>query len=160
MSEISLPTLTIRYEGPFNYQGLIDMLYNWFAQRGWEIHEGKAVNTGDERELKWTAGIDVTEYIHYDFTLNFLFKDFGEQQGADGSTVQKSRFYVEIESKLTTDWQGKFGGSKFKEKLGKWYESWVYDTELNNIYTDKLEKLSWQLYDDIKAFLNMESKLS
>lgn len=159
-----MPMHTIRFEGSFDYYGLFEMLYRWFSERMWSVTESKAVHSasggGADREIKWKAGVKATEYIEYEIGLNFLFKEFKPaEKDSTGKQLYHARFFIEIEGAMTTDWQGIFEQkSGVSKKLGKWYEGYVNGAEIGALWEDKLYYTILQLYNDIKTFLNMESR--
>lgn len=160
-----MPMQVLRYEGYLDYPGLLNMMYSWLILRDWDVDETKAVHApkplGADREIKWKCQINESDYVRFNVAISMIFHELRQEEvkvNGEKKQTYHSRFYIEIESEVETDWQEKFKGSKFKEKLGKWYDSFVYGEEIGGIWEDKLYYTTLKFYDEIKRYLNMESR--
>ncbi len=165
MAPISLPPITLRYSGLFDFDGMYAAIIDWAKNYGYlwleKSYKHKVLGpSGAEMEFEWEMTKNVTEYISYKITLTVHTWDTMEVEvDVDGKKkkLTNSRLYIVMEGKLETDWQKKFAKSKFAQRLGRWYEK-VFGPNLEGIYADQLYYRIWNLHALLKKFFDLQSK--
>lgn len=160
------PIITLRYTGLFDFDGLYAAVIDWAKNYGYQWHETSYKHkvprpTGAEQELEWQITKKVTDYLH--FQVNFSIHTWDQKEvevDIDGKkkSLTDARIYLIMKGKLTYDWQGRFAGSRFAEKLGKWYYQYVAKKEVESVYYDQLYYRMWNLHAILKKYFDMQTK--
>lgn len=165
MSSLPLPQITLRYEGPFDFDGMYAAIIDWAKNYGYlwleTVYKHKVPSPkGAELEFLWEMTKNVTEYISYKITFTVHTWDTTEVEiTVDGKkkTLTNSRIHLLIEGKIETDWQKRFSGNKFAQKLGGWYEK-LMGKNIEAIYWDQLYYRIWNLHALLKKYFDLQSK--
>ena len=164
MADAKLPSITLRYNGLFDFDAMYAMIIDWAKNYGYMWHERTYKHKvpspkGAEQEFVWQMTKDVTEYVHHDIMFSVHMWDLTEVQvEIDGKpkSLSNARLYIVISGTLKSDWQGKFKGSKLAEKLGQWFGK-ISEKEMDS-YTDALYYRVWNLQALMKKYFDMQSK--
>ena len=157
--------LIIQYKGVFDFDGLYKMMHAWIVNKRLTFHEERykdKVSTpfGNELEIKWNAERKVTEFIKEYIKIEFHLWDFAEVEVIkEGKKVKmnKARMEIKFFAELELDYNKKFSGSTFNQKLGKFYlEKVIYwDWRIRN--ANALEYSVYDLHAKVKKYLNMNT---
>lgn len=156
-----LRSLTLRYEGLFDFQGVYDKLTGFFLSRNydyiekvWKEKEGSPI--GREITVKFGPEKKVGEYIKYKYKGEWKSIDVHDVDVIkNGQTIklQHARFYINVQGEIDIDWQ-KMG--KKHHKLAHFFNKHVMQREIDEEYAPQLLFESQRLLDEMKEFLNME----
>lgn len=160
-----LPKITVKYDGLFDFDGLYEAVVDWAKNYGYKWHESDFKHKvpsprGAEHEFKWVLEKKVTGFIQYNIILAFLLRDMIEVEVEVGGSKRKltqARISVIIDGNLAYDWQGRFSGNKFAEKLGLWYSK-IMMGDIETKYLDPLYYRIWGLHSLIKKYFDMQTK--
>ncbi len=166
MEEAPVPKYTVRYTGLFDFDALYAAIIDWAKNYGYlwhEIYYKHKVPTplGAEQQFQWELTKKVTEYIHYKIRMTVHIWDMLEmdvETNGRKKSLTSGRMYIIIEGKLGLDWANQFGGSRFAQKLGKWYAGFVYKKEIESVYWDQLHYRVINLQTMIKKYFDMQTK--
>ena len=164
MGEAGLPKITLKYDGLFDFEGLYAAITDWAKNYGFLWHESDYKHkvpspNGAEQEMKWVIEKKVTDYIEYQITFDVHIWDMQEleiEQDGEKKPVLKGRIYIIIKGKMVYDWQKKFAGSKFAEKLGDWYNK-IMQRDIES-KLDPLYYRMWNLHAVIRKYFDMQAK--
>ncbi|MEK6969133.1 MAG: hypothetical protein AABW48_01765 [Nanoarchaeota archaeon] len=164
MSDVPLPKITLKYDGLFDFEGLYAAITDWAKNYGFLWHESDYKHkvpspNGAEQEMRWIIEKKVTDYIQYEITFDVHLWDMQEleiEQDGLKKPIVKARIYIIIKGKMIYDWQNKFGGSKFAEKLGDWYNQIMHKDIDSKI--DPLYYRMWNLHAIIRKYFDMQAK--
>jgi hypothetical protein len=163
MTTHTLPPVYVRYTGVFDFDALYATIVTWCKDKGYEWQEEtfkhKVPNSeGAEQELKWIAQKIVTDYIQHKIKMAVHIWEITEVESKKKKKLTKARFELIIVGSLITDWQKKWGKSKFSKFLGKVYEERIIRREIEGVYADNLWYRLWDLHAVIKKFFGMQTK--
>ena len=164
MPDTPTPRATIRYSGLFDFDGLYAAVIDWAKNYGYKWHEVDFKHkvpspSGAEQEWKWRLMKDVNEFIHFDilFTVHsWDLQDVVVEYEGKKKNLTKGMIYIWIDGKLTHDRTKRFGGSKFKEWMGKTYAK-IYDPEISE-YWDTLHYRILNLHSILKKYFEMQTQ--
>lgn len=164
MSDVPLPKITLKYDGLFDFEGLYAAITDWAKNYGFLWHESDYKHkvpspNGAEQEMRWIIEKNVTDYIQYEITFDVHMWDMQEleiEQDGLKKPIVKARIYIIIKGKMVYDWQEKFSGSKFTEKLGDWYNKIMQKDIESKI--DPLYYRMWNLHAIIRKYFDMQAK--
>src|SRR3989338_8224351 len=165
MGNLETPRVTLQFNGLFDFDGMYAAIIDWAKNYGYMWNELDYKHkvpspTGAEQEFKWMMTKDVTHYIQYQILLTVHMWDLLEVQvDADGKkkTLSNGRLYIWFNGSMTYDWQGRFKGSPFFEKLGKWYYS-LNKKEMEGGYYDTLYYRMLNLHAIVKKYFDMQGQ--
>jgi hypothetical protein len=158
------PWLTeIKYQGVWDQMGLLKLIYKWLRDYHMRVvekaYKHKVPNPfGEEDELKWEAERKINWYIRSIIGLEIHtwgVKDIEVVQGGKKVKLQEGRVQIVITYKLETDWNKRFGKSKFGETLKKFYERLIIRQYIDNIWEDQQHYHIYKLQRVIKEYLGM-----
>jgi len=155
----------IRYQGLYDFDGMYAAVTDWAKNYGYMWHEATYKHKvpspkGAEQEMVWDMKKKVTVFIHFNILLQVRLDEMTEVE-VDSGTGQKrlltnGRIRMTITPKLTYDWQNKFKGSKFLDKLLEKYRNLT--GVVDDVYIDQLYYRAWNLQALIKKYFDMQSK--
>ncbi len=166
MGKYERPQITLRYNGLFDFDGLYSAVVDWAKNYGYRWHEKTYKHKvpsprGAEQELEWNLSKKVTNYISYDIVFTIHSWDQTEVEvEVDGKkkSLTNARLYIIMQGTLVYDWQNRFAGSKFVQKLGEWYVNLVYKKETESLYFDQLYYRMWDLHAVMKKYFDMQTQ--
>jgi hypothetical protein len=160
--------IRIRYRGPYDYDGLIELIRNYFGEVAIDTRKEpkfkyKTGGGGAEAEFKFTGDRKITHYIKFYLTVTGHFYnvkrkevviDGEKRRGTDG------KLEITIVGEVELDYADSFDKNK---KLDKWMQE-VLDADgtglqfEDNKATGKkyVQKVLLTLDSKIKSFLKME----
>ena len=159
-------TLTVRYVGIFDFEGLYRLMVDWFKKRRYWFHEHTykykvPLPTGAELEIKWYAEKNITDYFREKINVEFHIWDYTEVevlQNGVKKELAKARMDIKITGELILDWQDKFEGSKFKKLVRDFYNYHIIRKKVETIWHDEVHYRDLKLQTLIKEYLDMEAK--
>ncbi|MBS3126728.1 hypothetical protein J4228_01030 [Candidatus Woesearchaeota archaeon] len=166
MAKESLPQITLRYNGLFDFDGLYAAVVDWAKNYGYKWHEKDYKHkvpspAGAEQELTWEITKNVTEYIAHRILFTVHIWDLTEVQvDVNGKTksLSSARIYIIINGTLVYDWQQAFEkGSKFAQMLGQWYRK-LKAKDVESVYIDTLYYRIWNLHALLKKYFDMQTQ--
>ena len=161
-----VPKYEVRYSGLFDFDGLYAAVIDWGKNYGFMWHEIYYKHkvprpTGAEQQFKWQLTKKVSGYLSHKIDFLVHIWDMLEVE-VDVNGVKKpltsGRIYIKISGTLIMDWQDKFTGSGFKEKLGHWYRHFVYRKEVEAIYWDQLHYRIIDMQTILKKYFDVQAK--
>ena len=164
--EVGLGTLFIRYKGVFDWEGLYNVMRNWFKEREYDFLERRykhKMRPGGlaEIEINWEAWRDATEYVRNWIKVYFHIWDYKEVDVIKNNKkmkLAKGRMYITITPSLELDYENRWEGSFFKRKLRDFYNRFLYRVEIESIWSDKLWYNCNKLHQLTKRYLGMEAE--
>ncbi|MEK6874284.1 MAG: hypothetical protein AABX52_00885 [Nanoarchaeota archaeon] len=158
---------TIRFNGIVDLSGLFKIMRDWLVDHEYEFYEktfkSKAYPEGIKKELEWTAGKDVTDYIRYTidiYIVAFNIMDVEVIRNGKKAKLTSCRLVIELKGKVEMDPYNRFGGSKFLQNLQDWYHRYIIKRDILFIYADGFYYHALKLHRIIKEYLEFETKTS
>ncbi len=164
--EAPLNKHVIKYNGIFDLDSLYKMIYEWFMDRGYYFEETgykhKVPNpSGAEDEVTWSGWRKTTEYMREWVTVYFFFwgkRDVEVIKEGKKVKLTKSRMLIELDGRIELDYQKRWEQSQFGQYLRDFYHKYIVKKELESIWWDRLYYIMLKLHNEIKEFLDMQSK--
>jgi hypothetical protein len=162
----NVPKYEVRYSGLFDFDGLYAAVIDWGKNYGYMWHEIYYKHkvprpTGAEQQFRWDLTRKVTNYLSHKIVFIVHIWDMLEVE-VDVNGIKKpltsGRIFIKIQGTLITDWQNKFEGSKFKQKLGHFYRHFVYGKEVEAIYGDQLHYRVIDMQTILKKYFDVQTK--
>ena len=165
VNKVALNTITLRYSGLFDFDGMYAAITDWAKNYSFIWHETDykhkvPSSAGAEQELKWVMEQDVTEYVNYKIVIEVHIWDMLDVEvDVEGKkkSLANARLYLLITPTVTFDYAKLFAGSKFVEKLGKWYYRLLHK-DLEGKHIDGLWYRTFNLQALIKKYFDLQSK--
>lgn len=161
---IEMRPVILQYTGLFDFDGMYAALIDWAKNYGYHWHERvykhKVPDVGAEQEFVWMMTKKATEFVHFKIELNVHTWDMQDVDVAvEGKkkALTNVRMLMRITGMLTLDWQKRFGGSKFREFLGRTYYK-LLKKDFESVYYDMLYYRIWNLHAVLKKYCDMQSK--
>lgn len=154
-------TVTLRYQGLFDFEGLYGALISFFTSKEYDYieklwKEKEASPEGREITVKMAPEKKVTEYIMHVYAIEWKSIDVHPVEIVrNGKPVKliHARFHIIIKAELNVDWQSLGDTSP---KLGAFWKDHVFKRELWGVYYPNLQMEAQQLMDHLKQYLHME----
>lgn len=155
----------IRYRGIFDFAGLYKLMHDWLTERQFDFTETKYKHKLDdagraEIEIYWDCWRRLDDYIKYWIYVKFHFWDFKEveviREGKKKKLVE-GRMHISLWSEVEMDYQNNWR-TKFRRMLLDFYHKYVVVKDIEVHHTDSNYYRTLKLNDEIKKFLDMESK--
>ncbi len=165
MKEDPFPPITLRYHGLFDFDGLYAAVIDWAKNYGYMWHE-KAYKhkvpspKGAEQEFEWEMVSNVNVYTKYKITISIHSWELNEvevEEAGKKRVLTNGRIYMVIVSSVEFDWQKKFEGSRFLQRLGVLYNKLLWKDFDYYVY-DTLYYRVWNLHALLKKYFDMQSK--
>ena len=165
-SKLPIPSITLRYKGVFDLDGLYAAVTSWAKNYEFLWHERDykhkvPVPAGAEQEMKWDLSRKVTDYISYSISMAVQIWDLKEiqvEENGKKKRLSNARIQININGVVISDWQKIFGKGKFAGKLGNWYEKVFIKSDLEGRYWDPLYYRIWNLHAILKKYLEMQGQ--
>ena len=156
----------IKYRGIFDIQGLMRAMQQWIVNQGYEFHEVSVkykvpTPLGAEPEFGWWAWRKVNEYIKFHIDVYFHYWEVKDVEVIRNGKKEKSTraaVQIEIRGRTELDWQNRFGGSRFSQALGDFYNRYIIRKDLDLYWTDQLYYRLYKLHKVAKDYLEFETK--
>lgn len=153
--------MTLSYEGLFNLYELFQMIDTWLRKKGFDKREKRnnefISETGKDIEVVLEPWKKVSDYINMKFKIDIHFSEVKEViVEKDGAKIRlnKGRAVIVIDGWLETDYEG-----AWQSRPDYFFLRTIVDKFVYKIYNDKYEKmindLGVEVFNEIKAFLNM-----
>ncbi|MBD3209221.1 hypothetical protein GF367_02270 [Candidatus Woesearchaeota archaeon] len=149
----------IRYKGVFDWEGLYRLCRLWIEDNRYKFQEKRYKHKGDELEIDLTGERRIDEMHKQHLYVYFHIWHLRDIEIAEGTKTLKRNtglVHVEIWGSIEVDYSGRFEGSKFKEKLKKWWMI-IRKKEFLGTYIEPFTKTLFDLHTKIKTFLNMST---
>ena len=160
---VSIPRITLRYNGLFDLDGLYSAVVDWSKNYGYRWHEvdykHKVPGKGAEQEMKWLINKKINEYVEFQvlFTIHMWDMIEVEVEGAQ-KNLSNARFYIHMDGKISYDWQKSLKkAGKFGKFLGKWYHQRLLKRDME-AYIDVLYYRMWNIHAILKKYFDMQTK--
>ncbi len=155
----------IKKRGRIDLNHVFNEIKNWLEDNDFEFHE-KAIKQkerpeGTKLESLWWACKDMTEYVRYHVDLLFIITNITPVEvvkEGKKSVVQDCRFQVELKGRIELDWQKRFKGSRFLQKLQDFYHNYIIKKDILFHWGDQLEYRLLKLHRLIKDVLDFETR--
>ena len=163
---VSPNRMIIRYRGLFDYDGLYNVMVQWFKQRGFWFHERTYKHKvptalGAEQEIEWTAEKEITDYYKFEYNVKWHLWEITEvevvKEGVK-KVLTNARLEIKLDGTLSIDWEKRFGTSTFWTFVRDWYHKYIIRKEIETIWYDTFYYRLQRLHKVIKDFLDMEAK--
>ncbi len=165
-TEINARTLTIRYRGLFDFDGLYNVIVQWMKARRFWFHETKYKHKvsspfGAEQEITFTGDKKVTDFYAHAITIDLHLWDMTEvevvQKGIK-KTLTNARMQIDIQGTLSLEYEKRWEVSTFWMAVRDWWMKYIMRREVESIYYDEIYYRTYRLHNVIKKFLDMEAK--
>ena len=166
MGKTEVPTMTIRYDGLFDFDELYAAIVDWAKGYNYIWHEPTYKHKvpskkGAEQEYKWVMVKKVTDYIRYHIKLEVHVWDLKEIEVKDQGKVKilsNAHLYINMSGSVEHDWQKRFGKKKiFGQNMGELYFKLVGQGKSAEHF-DILYYRMLNLQALIKKYFNMQTK--
>ena len=161
------PVSNIRFKGVFDYDGLMQMVYDWMNNRRFKIiekvYKHKGGSSGWELERELEGSRKVTDYIKYVITVAVHAWDAKEVEVIkDGKKMKmhKGRLEVKMSIGIELDYAARWESSEAMEKVRNFFHNVIIKKEIAFKHADPLYYSMLALHTDIKKFLGMEGATS
>ena len=162
MEKVTLPKLTLRYEGIFDWDGLYAAIVDWAKMNSYKWVEKSFKHKvpspeGAEEEIEWILETKATEYLKYSINLTvhtWNMMDVDVDVNGKKKKLTSTKLYIILEPTLSYDWQNRFQGSKLLKKLSYWY----FNLSGGVNHWDTLYYRTWNLHAMMKKYFDMQSK--
>lgn len=151
---IYTPSFKVRFEGPFDFDGMYAAMTDWAKNYGYLFHEKTykhkvPSSKGAEKEFEWVLTKKVSEDTKYKIVIDSHIWDLKEFKIKGQKSLDTGRIDLNIKGTLIIDYQKQFEGKgKFVAWLGEKY------------FILKGPKISLELYDNLHyRILNLQSIL-
>ena len=166
MPDYSLPKMSLRYSGIFDFDGLYAAIVDWTKNANYLWHEIDYKHkipspAGAKQEFKMEITKRVTDYISHKIIFIMIVYDMKEMDiDVDGKkkALTSARIYIDIKGTLGYDWQETFKGKWVPKKLGEWYNNYIYKKELESNYYDQLYYRILNLHAVLKKYFDMQTQ--
>ena len=165
MPTYGLPTVIIKKSGIFDFDAVYKEIFNWLGRHMYDADEklykhkpGHA--SGNEIEIEIEAAKKVTPYYMNKITVSAHLWDVTDIPVIiDGKKkiMTKNRIAIKLIGELETDYDDRFGNSKFMENIRAIFENHIIKKKISNKYQYDLYKDVYELNRDIKEKMDMET---
>tara|TARA_Y100000310_G_C20666497_1_gene807781 strand:- start:1484 stop:1966 length:483 start_codon:yes stop_codon:yes gene_type:complete len=142
----------IKQKGVFNLDKIYEEMHKWLIDNKYDFNETnhvhKKLDKGDEIVLTWEAEREVTDFIKFNLTIDFLLQEINPVSDNLVSGSAKITF----QSHLNIDYKEKWSSSKFKDFLFSIYRKIFYKNVISK-YAVKLTNEAKELHDITKEVL-------
>ena len=143
-------------------EALYKHLHAWLEWRGFNVVEKKYRKrmSGEiiaEMTIEWVAIKEIDSYTAYQILITFDCYGLKESKiEVEGVTrkVYEGDINVYIQADLLLDYQQKWESSPFLKFLQHFFENFIYKSKIET-YKSELWEISWALFNEVKAFLNL-----
>ena len=167
MSVVSkLHVMRIKHRGIFDMGGLFRTMRSWMIDQGYEFHETTAKHrvpspAGATEEFVWSGWRRVNGYVV--FRIRFWMrayevKDVEVVRGGKKKHLTQGAIWIEITPSVELDYQNRFGGSRFLQKVQDFYHHHVIKHNIQDIWEDEVYYRAYKLHRIIKEYLDFETK--
>ena len=160
------PVARIMFDGIFDWDEVYEFIVGWFKHRRYFFEEKDykykiPSPAGPEEEFKWNGWRNITDYYRYSVDLQMKTYGIKKIEIVDKGkkrTMYKGKFILEFRGTVITDYQGRFTGSAFLESLKQFLDRFIFNRQMENIWSDRLYYVILKFHARIKEYLDMESK--
>ena len=145
----------------FNLTELYKHAHDFLESRNYTIvekeYKEKVTAQGREINIKWECEKEVDEYSKFNIAVKWtaqFINDVKVKQGEKEIKMQSGEISVKVSSKLILDYNEKWESHLFLKFLQSFYEKYLYIGTITQL-KEKLWEDSWDLYNEIKSFLNI-----
>ncbi len=164
-STLTLDIGIIKKRGRINLEHMFNAVRKWLIEEDFEFHEKSAKRKekpeGDKIENIWWAWKSMTEYVAYHIDIFFLITNAVPVEIVkDGKkeVVYDCRCQIELKGRVELDWQKRFKGSRFLQKLQDFLHHYIIKKDIMFIWADQLEYRLLKLHRFMKEVLDFETK--
>ncbi len=150
----------LRYAGVVDFDALYLKVVAWFKKRGYDFYEVLYKDKPPELEIEWHATRKLDDFYRYRMEMYFHIFDIEEVEAIkDGKKkkMMKCRFWVYFDPVVEVDWQNRWSGNPFTEKLYKFYFNFVIKREFQLKIADPFWYITYDLHNLFKEQLGMET---
>ena len=161
-------TVYLQYKGVWDMQDLYEFLAAFFSKNKFNFYERRYITKhpspfGPETYYVWEATRNVEEY--YKFAISIFLHTYDTQDVEvvmkDGSKkiFTKGRLWIQIKSKVVTDYEKRWEESAFYANLRNFYHKYVIWKKMEGIWWDNLYYTVFlKLHSLIKERLKVQSE--
>lgn len=150
----------IKFRGIVDFDGLYQMMTQWFIERKYDFYEGLYKDKPPELELEWRAERKIDEFYKYQIDVNFHLFDIKEVEVIKDGVKKKMidcRMLIWFIPTLIIDWQDRWKGGWMVNTAWKIYFNNIIKREWQLKYADTLVYHTYDLHAKVKEFLGMET---
>ncbi len=150
------------FKGLFDLKTLYQSMYLWFDQNKYDFYEKLYKEKPPELEIEWFAEKKETDFVKFNIHVNFHFWDL--QRGVKAvkkgkeTSLANARFKIMIWGEVEIDYQGRWEGSFFKEKVLNFIVNHVMKQDIDFKYVDKLYYQVEELTNLLKKKIEVEGQ--
>lgn len=160
-----MPEVIVKFKGIFDFKNLFLVMYDWLTHQGYEVSEKKfkhkvPTQKGAEEEVGWTASRPVTHYYTYQIDIDMKFMDLKEVEIVKEDKKQQLSFAkvrIILVPTVILDPENQ-ANNTFRQEFMKFFNRFIYSSDLNAIIYDRLYYRVYKLQGVIKNYLDMEGQ--
>ena len=160
------PATIIKHRGFFNLDKVLKTITDWYKNEDFDeefnITDYKykiPSPSGAEYEIRISGKKKVTGYVMYEIRVILWVFDLREVELIkDGEKIKtnEGRIIVEIYPELHLDWQNRFGGNKFLQRLQEFYHDYIIKYKIKDYWEDMCLIKAGQLIKLVQETLSQE----
>ena len=147
--------ITLSYSGVVNLKEIYELIRAWFNDKGFFTMEKESEGSDEESESSFSTAFEaskkIEEYTKYIIKIKIKsssLKETSEQYKYQGD------FRISFESYLEKDYEDKYENKPFVKFFKGIWEKFAERSRFNK-YEDELKDLTYSIYNEVKAFLNL-----
>ncbi len=159
------PPMIIKQRGFFNLEKVLKTITDWFREEDFEDFDITDYKykipspAGAEYEIRIDGKKKVTGYVMYQIKVIlwvFDLRDVELIKNGEKIKTNEGRISIEITPILVLDWQKRFEGSKFLQRLQDFYQNYIIRYKLSDYWEDMMLIKSGQLVKIVQGVLEQE----
>ncbi|OYT32724.1 hypothetical protein DRJ22_01385 [Candidatus Woesearchaeota archaeon] len=159
------PAIIIKHRGFFNLEKVLKTITNWFNEEDFEDFDITDYKykipspAGAEYEIRMKGQKKVTGYVMFEIEVILWVYDLREVELIkDGEKIKtnEGRIIIEVFPVLILDWQKRFGGNKFLQRLQDFYHNYIIKYKIADYWDDMCLIKAGQLVKFVQESLSQE----
>jgi len=157
-----MPTLTIKYSGMFDFDGLFTMITKWFKEKGFiyseHTYKHSLAAPFAEEEIGMSGEKEVTPFISFKIEVEMKLWNMKETTAMYKGEKKKlltGRIQIKITGAVEIDYQKWFAKSKVWRIVADFFYKHIMKRTIEEKWEDDLFTLMTKLHSKIKNFLEM-----
>lgn len=154
----------LKHKGFFNYSDYYNFCYNWLKDEGYSIAEDeyteKLAGNGKEIVIKWKATKKISDYLKNEIKVEWHILGLTDAEAQmEGKTVKtnKGEVKITVTATLIRDYESRWDTSPTMRFMRDVYDRYIIRESVKK-YEDRLEDKAKDYIEQLKSFLNLESK--
>ncbi|MAG20261.1 hypothetical protein CL618_02410 [archaeon] len=158
---VIVPWMKIKQSSTFSLDELYKMMYYWFERHDYVFKEKEYAEQRTQGsklyEIRWYAERKVTDYIKFVIEVGLFFsgiKDVEVEKDGGKMKTQGGTVEMRFSAHLRKDYEGNWESSPVLKMIRGMYDKYIIGSRIEG-YEDDLYEETYDLMNEVKAFLNM-----